>query len=305
MVWDWDLDDERAFRAAAMAWLTESTTSERDWLRSETLREFHFHGVRIPLIDAQRGIRKPAVALAAVSMRTVYRPEGGERPYEDAIGSDDLLRYKWRGDDPQHAENRALRSAMREELPLIWFFGVGVGEYKPIYPVYIVGEEAAEQQFVVAIDEAQRASIDATSEEHVRRYLRVERNQRVHQKLFRSTVMRAYETRCAVCALRHGDLLDAAHIVEDRHELGVPSVRNGLALCKIHHAAFDSNILGIRPDLVVQIRKDLLEEIDGPMLQYGLKGRHDERLMVLPTRRRERPDRDLLEIAYEKFRTAG
>ncbi|WFR74686.1 HNH endonuclease signature motif containing protein [Prescottella defluvii] len=59
--------------------------------------------------------------------------------------------------------------------------------------------------------------------------------------------MRAYETRCAVCSLAHGSLLDAAHIVSDGHDAGIASVRNGLALCKIHHAAFDVRILGITP----------------------------------------------------------
>lgn len=301
----WDLEYEHAFRSAAMGWLSEAMTPERDWLRSAVLREFHFDGVRIPLIDAQRGIRKPAVAQAAVSMRTVYRPEGGDRPYEDVIGPDQFLRYKWRGIDPDHAENRALRAAMSGGLPLIWFFGVGPGEYKPVYPVYIVGEEPESHQFVVAIDEPQRESLSVGAEEHVRRYLRVERNQRMHQHLFRSTVMRAYETRCAVCALRHGSLLDAAHIIDDSHDLGIASVRNGLALCKIHHAAFDAQILGIRPDLVVQIRRDLLEEFDGPMLQHGLKERHGEKLMVLPTKRREHPETSLLEMAYEKFRAAS
>ncbi|WP_242612740.1 HNH endonuclease [Janibacter limosus] len=301
----WDLDYERAFRAAAMGWLSDAATAERDWLRSETLRAFEFDGVRVPLVDAQRGIRKPADAVAALSIRTVYRPEGAARPYEDAVGPDGRLRYKWRGTDPEHPENKALRAAMKAELPLIWFFGVGPGDYKPIYPVYIDAEESLQHQFVVAIDEVQRDSISDAADEHVRRYLRVERNQRVHQRVFRSTVMRAYETRCAVCSLRHGDLLDAAHIVEDRHDLGVASVRNGLALCKIHHAAFDANILGIRPDLVVQIRADLLEEVDGPMLQYGLKERHDERLMVLPSLKREQPDASLLELSYERFRAAS
>jgi putative restriction endonuclease len=130
----------------------------------------------------------------------------------------------------------------------------------------------------------------------------------VHQRYglnFRATVMRAYNTQCAVCALRHGQLLDAAHIVPDSHEQGIASVRNGLALCKIHHAAFDAKILGIRPDMVVQIRADLLDEIDGPMLEHGLKERHNQRLMVLPRVRAEQPDRSLLEIGYERFRQAG
>ncbi|WP_407938137.1 HNH endonuclease [Motilibacter rhizosphaerae] len=59
--------------------------------------------------------------------------------------------------------------------------------------------------------------------------------------------MRAYATRCAVRALAHGQLLDAAHIIGDAHELGVPSVTNGLALCKIHHAAFERTSSGFGP----------------------------------------------------------
>jgi putative restriction endonuclease len=118
-------------------------------------------------------------------------------------------------------------------------------------------------------------------------------------------VLRAYQTRCAVCRLGHSELLDAAHIVADREEGGIASVRNGMAMCKIHHAAYDRHILGVRPDLVVEIRPDLLEEIDGPMLQYGLKERHGQRLLSLPHSRLERPDPALLEASYAQFRSAG
>ena len=75
-----------------------------------------------------------------------------------------------------------------------------------------------------------------------------------------------------------------------------------MALCKIHHAAYDRRILGVRPDLVVEIRGDLLEEIDGPMLRYGLQERHGQPLMTVPKQRAERPDRDLLEQSYAGFR---
>lgn len=47
-------------------------------------------------------------------------------------------------------------------------------------------------------------------------------------------------------------------------EGGEPVVPNGMALCKLHHAAFDRNILDVRPDLRVAIRQDVLEEIDAP-----------------------------------------
>jgi len=145
---------------------------------------------------------------------------------------------------------------------------------------------------------------DSPVEEALRKYILQETKRRVHQPVFRATVLRAYGTRCAVCALAHTELLDAAHIVPDSHVDGVASVRNGLSMCKIHHAAYDSNILGIRPDFVVQIRSDLLDEIDGPMLQHGLKERHNQRLMVLPKVRAERPGDEFLTPRYESFCSA-
>ncbi|MDN5791367.1 MAG: HNH endonuclease, partial [Micrococcales bacterium] len=136
----WGPDRDLALRQAAMAWLTVRTSDGLESIRSEDLRDFIFEGGRVPLIDAQRGIRKPAFLDAALSIRTVYRPEGATRPYEDSQGADGFIRYKWRGDDGTHAENRALRVAMHRKLPLIWFFGVGPGAYQPIFPVYFVAD---------------------------------------------------------------------------------------------------------------------------------------------------------------------
>ena len=86
---------------------------------------------------------------------------------------------------------------------------------------------------------------------------------------------------------------------------GQPFVSNGLALCKIHHAAFDANILGIRPDHVVEIRMDVLREKDGPMLQHGLQELHRRRLLVVPRRRELQPNPEYLAERYERFRRTG
>lgn len=298
----WTADRETQLRSAAMAWLSVRTHDGLDALTSEDIAEFTFEGERFRLMDPQRGIRKPAQLRSALSIRTVWRPEGAARPYDDAIGADGLIRYKWRGDDPDHAENRALRAAMAAGQPLIWFWGVGAGLYQARFPVYLIGEEPESQQFVVATDGLQHLRpTESPIEEVLRRYLRAETMRRIHQPVFRSIVMRAYERSCAVCSLRHSELLDAAHIVEDRHELGIASVRNGLALCKIHHAAFDARILGVRPDLVVRIREDILDETDGPLLEHGLKALHGQSLRVVPRSRRERPDEGLLTLRYERF----
>ena len=297
---------EARVRDEAMAWLRMRTHDGAEAISTADLADFMLDGRPVRLMDAQRGIWKPAAFEAALSIRTTYRAPGQPRPYEDGRGPDGLLRYKWRGEDPAHADNRALRRAMELRVPLIWFFGVGVALYEPVFPVYLLWEVAEDREFVidpnVARDLVRR---DTPMEEQLRRYVLRETRQRLHQPVFRATVLRAYETRCAVCSLGHAELLDAAHIVGDREEAGIPVVRNGMALCKIHHAAYDRHILGVRPDLVVEIRADLLAEIDGPMLLHGLQERHGKPLMAVPRRRAERPDPELLAVSYAAFQGAS
>lgn len=297
-------------RRAAHAWLAVRTNDGQDSIGYLDLEDFEFEGTRLPLKSRQRGIWKPRQLDAALSIATTFRRPGQERPYEDEVGSDGMLRYKWQGDDPDASDNRALRRAMEAGLPLIWFFGVAPGLFQPVFPVFLVDEELDKQQFVVDIDPQRAllggdADLDSPLEvDALKRYGTRLARTRLHQRLFRSTVINAYGTRCAVCNLRHKVLLDAAHIIPDSHDDGVPTVVNGMAMCKIHHAAFDAKILGVRPDLVVEVRTEILGEVDGPMLKYGLQERHGQPLMSVPAKRAERPSPTLLEAAYIRFREA-
>ena len=76
---------------------------------------------------------------------------------------------------------------------------------------------------------------------------------------------------------------------------------NGLTLCKMHHAAYDRQILGITPTYQVRVNAKVLEEVDGPMLRHGIQEFHGKQLMVLPERRKERPDPVLLEQRFQGF----
>jgi len=100
------------------------------------------------------------------------------------------------------------------------------------------------------------------------------------------------------------ELLEAAHILPDTHPRGAAIVPNGLALCELHHAAFDANILGIRPDYTVELRLDVLEEIDGPMLKHGLQEFQGQRLRVVPSAAHLKPNREFQEERYAVFKTA-
>ncbi|SCE69825.1 HNH endonuclease [Micromonospora mirobrigensis] len=292
-------------RSAAAQWLTERSQIHQELVTRDELEEFVFEGARIPLIDRQRGIRKPAILDAALSIKTTFTKPGQPPPYEDREGPDGLLRYKYRGSDPDHPENVALRKAHEWNLPLFWFVGIAPGVFLPRYPVWLVGDERKDLQFVVALDEAQRMiQPRSVIDEERRRYVERLTKLRLHQPVFRARVLKAYATQCAICQLRHRSLLDAAHIIPDGLPQGEPVVPNGLALCKIHHAAFDENILGIRPDHVVEVRPDIRKEVDGPMLRHGIQDMHGRRI-GLPSERSARPDRDRLEVRYETFRSAA
>jgi len=293
---------DQRYREAAFAWLR--MRGDNPVVTRAELAAFVFGGERVPLVDPNRGIRRPAGLRGAVSIMTTYSPSDASAPYEDVAGEDGFLRYKYRGTDSGQADNRAVRESMDQRLPMIWFYGIGPGTYLATFPVYAVAEEADRHQFLVSADVPVDLTETTASSAIEREYRRMHAYRRVHQPVFRARVMRAYDQRCAMCSLRHVSLLDAAHILRDRHPQGIAAVSNGMALCKIHHAAYDQNILGIRPDLMVQVRNDILEEFDGPMLRHGLQEMAGVRLAT-PRARSEKPDHDAVEERYAEFLAAS
>lgn len=298
---------DEAIRAAAFAFLDKQSAIHGEVLpRSVLAAGFEYEGRRVPLLGPQ-GIFKPALAELPLSITTAPPVEGKARPYDDDFTDEGLLRYRYRGDDPRHHENQGLRRAMASQLPLIYFHGIVPSQYLAAWPVYVVADDPSSLTFTVAVDDRQALAVggvDASTKDVRRRYVTRLVRQRLHQNAFRIRVLRAYRDTCSICRLHHPVLLDAAHILGDTHALGEPVVSNGLALCKLHHAAFDSNILGIRPDLVVEIRSDVLREIDGPMLLHGLQG-FEGRTLTVPRNSLLRPNREFLAERYEAFREAG
>ncbi|HPT83451.1 MAG TPA: HNH endonuclease [Limnochordia bacterium] len=292
---------EEQIRVAVFQWLDEQTRVD-DVLSWHVLQQGFRFGGRIISLVGQQGIWKPKVFQSVpISIRTSH-----SSPYNDGFTADGLLYYRYRGTDPSHHENAGLREAMHRRVPLVYFHGLMPGKYLAAWPVYIVGEDPAQQAFIVALDDKRYIYPDQATGaegEYRRRYITTTFRTRLHQRSFRLRVLAAYQSQCAFCRLRRAELLDAAHIIPDSDPLGEPTVNNGLALCKIHHAAFDRHFIGVTPDYRIVIRKELLEEEDGPMLRHGIQAMHGQRL-VLPRKRTELPDRDLLALRYELFQRA-
>jgi transposase len=141
-------------------------------------------------------------------------------------------------------------------------------------------EIKARHEFSVEVHGSQRMIDTSRLREPERRYLDRVTRARVHQHLFRSQVLRAYGDRCAMCRLHHPRLLDAAHIIPDGQPHGQPIVPNGLSLCKIHHAAYDANLIGFRRDLRVAVQPRLLELSASDLLRGDLGETGHERLDV-------------------------
>ncbi|MFC2110882.1 HNH endonuclease [Bacteroidota bacterium] len=303
------MDDH--IRISAFKWLEEQVDLHGDVLPRNILEQgFNYNGQRVTLLGP-RGIWKPKIMKSPISITTIL-----DGPYPDALAKDGFLKYRYRGNDPLHPDNVGLRKLMNNRTPLIYFFNLVKGKYLPSWPVYILHDDPKNLTFSIAVDDISSITQENNSLEspweinessaiyYRRTYATANTRVRLHQRSFRERVLSAYNNQCTLCKLKHIELLDAAHITADSDVEGFPIVQNGLSLCKIHHAAFDSNILGISPDYIVHVREDILREIDGPMLKYGIQSMNKNKI-ILPRNKVLWPDKERLERRFEMYRKAG
>lgn len=278
-------------------------------LTSQDLAEgFEFRGSRVPLINPQRGIFKPAAMKHLLSVRTVFPQSGSRVWYDDQRdvhrqihAGGEVVDYAFMGTNTEAADNRWLREAMQAQVPIIYFVGSAPSRYTAIFPTYVVDWSASSLKASLAFSPPMESSAYAVPSAPERRYgLRIV-SQRLHQATFREAVLTAYGGRCAISRLPEPRLLDAAHIMADRHEeLGQPVVSNGLPLSKIHHAAWDADLIGIDADFRIHVSDQLLSMNDGPMLEQGIKAMAG-RQILMPSRGSDRPDRERLAARFESF----
>jgi putative restriction endonuclease len=295
------VDPDLALRRAAVASARELAHTYDDLVPVGRLREgFWFESQRVSFGSFQKGIHRSQLqrGAAALTVTTSFKD-----PYADAFDeAGGRFMYAYRRGAVDQADNRALRAAFELQTPLVYFRAVAPGQYFVTAPMFITADDPVARVVVLEpglpVQDMQPGGL--VSGPDVRAHATRDARQRLHQQRFKLDVMRAYRHRCAICTLRERELVQAAHIVPDVEPEGIASVVNGLALCAIHHLAFDRNLLGIDPDGVVHIAGRLLREIDGPMLRAGLQGFHGEQI-ALPRRPHERPDTARLQTRFERF----
>ncbi|MBN1993658.1 MAG: HNH endonuclease [Anaerolineae bacterium] len=114
---------------------------------------------------------------------------------------------------------------------------------------------------------------------------------------FRKRVLTAYSYQCAICGIQL-KLVDAAHIVPVQ-ENGTDETSNGLALCALHHRAFDKSLITVWEDYSVKLNNKQIMKLRKVKLDAGLdKFQKNLRPIIhLPPSISDRPHIEYLKLA--------
>ena len=146
---------------------------------------------------------------------------------------------------------------------------------------------------------------DAVHEEDIkreiaeaRRYAVISTKRALREIDFRDRVLTAYRHRCAMCGVQLG-LLDAAHILPAAHPNSTDGTDNGVALCVLHHRAFDRVFVTFDPNFRVHLSEEMVEDLKAGDRAGGLdEFRNALRpILALPPDKRDRPAQSFVEEA--------
>lgn len=293
-----------AIRAAAglaiSRFIRECGTNVLSW--TEINQGFRFGDQQIHFASKAVGIFKPKQINdgVALSIKQVRPSRAGRvAPYDDRELADGLVAYRL---EKSGRDNDYLREAWARRIPIIFFRGLADAQYEVLYPVFVQAIDFAKSEAIIAIDDAPAVEkIPKVEEEPIERSYSVgTRKARRHQAAFRRRVLLAYGLRCAVSGLPLTRLLEAAHIIPDTLG-GEASVRNGIAMSTLHHAAYEADLIGIDPDGVLHVSEQVRATRDGPLLEHGLVRIEGQKLRF-PAFAPHQPNRDFLSVRFDEFR---
>lgn len=179
---------------------------------------------------------------------------------------------------------------------LLWYVQHGL-------PLHNSQDDATSvSELIEPTPEIERSFLDNASDEIAasRRYDLVETMRAYRESRFRPAVLRAYRNQCAVCgcALK---LVDAAHIIPVSHPRSTDVVTNGLALCRLHHGAYDNALLGVQSNYHIVVNPAAERRLVDLGLHMGLEAFKSTlpKMITLPNVSDVRPDPMNLRVALE------
>jgi len=115
---------------------------------------------------------------------------------------------------------------------------------------------------------------------------------------FKNKIYQAYNNRCAMCGIQL-ELIEAAHIVPHVDESSSNDLNNGIALCALHHTAYDKALIYFDENfniLINQTKIQYLEKI-GKDSGYRKFKEMSFEVLDLPDNHAARPNIDNIKLA--------
>lgn len=216
----------------------------------------------------------------------VFAREDG--PYDDSVrdGAFEYIGEGLSGDQSETSPgNATLIDAASSDIPVHFFYQdatEGEWEYQGLVDVcdYEFREQDGREVLVFKMEHQDVAGINrtdlgdgsltaelATFEEalgeeldlHAADESYTEVRQRIRDAVFRRLVRQVYDETCAICGQRRetpngNPEVEAAHIYP-KEDSSPDVVQNGLALCKLHHWAFDNGWLSVSDDYEILVKE--------------------------------------------------
>jgi putative restriction endonuclease len=276
--------NEQTFRIRLYVW---NVTHGGGQARAPTEYRIQITGVTIPL-EAPSGFQtlilgwyEPLSVVAAFDPARHRRPSMASPSIQISI--DALQEAAQRGLAVQRRGNREIVIAFRPELLITYI--------ENQQSLHAFAGSQADIDLLIQAGAGQQPTEQDMQDVPIERQkvIRMVATRR-REASFRQRVLSAYQYRCAMCHLQL-DLVEGAHIFP----VGVPGstdqTSNGLALCPLHHEAYDDALVGVREDYEVVV--------NGPVLQHlrslgrdGEEQRFRQELrprIVLPATAADRP----------------
>lgn len=271
------LDSTDSVRQSASLRTSPAAVSIGDRLSQEEIEEAFDtgFGYRISGINPRRDYRDRRYVL-------VFANEDG--PYGDSVteGRFEYIGEGLSGDQSTDSPgNSTLIDACSSDIPVHFFYKRADGEnweYQGL--VEVVGYEFSERDgrdvLVFTMEHRQQADEHQPSRTQIEEEKTdlqqatesapqltedqaeyTESRRRARDRAFTELVRDAYDEQCAICGEARetpdgNPEVEAAHIYP-KHKGGSDDVRNGLALCKLHHWAFDTGWLSLSDDYEILV----------------------------------------------------
>lgn len=184
---------------------------------------------------------------------------------------------------------------------------LGYSKNTDVVPILLELTDQAQMPQPVSLNEIEPDNIELRKREINRWQVYAQRR----GAAFRKRVRDAYNCRCLICSARFPSTsvnlrpgIDAAHILPWA-EYDIDEVYNGIALCKLHHWAFDERLLQIAvraEEYYVELSKEAEEYLQLPEFSIDVLRRSVGKIPseLLPSRRRDWPSPKLLERLYNE-----